>query len=172
MSEARRDSQGAWPRRDHHGLLALVTAVLASMGCGPSPEWLDGPRDQNDATGAPWPNNPPTVVYGSVLGRWRGMGVQSDGSEWPIVLDIANLESGPCAVIRYPSAGCSGYWICHERSDGSQVEAVERITQGRGRCVDQVAVKVALANDHESLCYFADSGDQIAFGRLTGGHQR
>ncbi|MBW2458988.1 MAG: hypothetical protein JRI68_31100 [Deltaproteobacteria bacterium] len=149
---------------------ALVLGGLAVAACGPSPEYFDRPEDAHDVVVVEDEDEPreATVGYASVLGRWRGMGVQSDGARWLIELDVANLDAGPCAVVRYPTIGCSGYWVCPEPSDGSRIEAVERITEGRGHCSDQVAVKVALANDHGSLCYFADDGQVTASGKLRG----
>ncbi len=143
---------------------------LALLACGPSPEYFDGPDAPHDMVIVEDEDElvEPRFGYASVLGRWRGMGVQSDGARWAIELSVANLDAGPCAIIRYPTIGCSGYWVCREPSDGARIEAVERITEGRGHCSDSVAVKVALANDHQSLCYFADDGQVTASAKLRG----
>jgi len=150
-------------------MLILGLGGLTLLACGPSPELYADPEDAHDVgVMVPDDSPEPEVVYASVLGRWHGTGLQSDGLQWAIDLEVANLNAGPCAVIRYPSIGCSGYWVCRRPSKGSRIEAIERITEGRDRCSDHVAVKIALANDHGSLCYFADDGRVTASGKLRG----
>lgn len=75
---------------------------------------------------------------------WGGEGEQTDGQTWPMVLRVAEVSDGPCALVTYPGhAGrpepCRAEWICtEEATDGHRV-GVERLIAGFDSCIDGCA---------------------------------
>lgn len=145
--------------------LALsIMLALASTGCGTSPEFRQEPKDASDEQLAPLVEH--VAPSGeTVIGRWRGVGQQSNGSEWDMELEVGDFGSGVCGFVRYPSAGCIGLWRCEGGFDPDGFDAIEHIRQGR-RCVDGVAIRLHLEDDGESVVFFAKGGGQRAAGRL------
>jgi hypothetical protein len=144
----------------HHVVLACLTAAFTS-GCGTSPEF----REEVIETEVE--EYVPAGQMRSLKGRWKGMGEQSNGSSWDIVLDVKSLNPGKCATIVYPSSGCSGYWMCTSSFDGVQLDAVEHITDGKDRCVDKVDVQLVVNDGGRTLSFYASTGDIKAEGRLA-----
>ncbi len=103
----------------------------------------------------------------SLVGSWKGTGAQNDGSTWNMVLNIMTLRPGRCATVAYPSSGCSGYWECTSRFDGVQLDAVEHITKGRDRCVDDVDVQLVVDDGGRTISFYAVTGEITAEGRLA-----
>jgi hypothetical protein len=155
--------------------LVGISAALGAAACGPSPDYFEEVNEPNEAIQhyepPPSPIAPnrstddPPAARGSLVGKWTGVGHQSNGPTWEMELDIARLDEGPCAVVRYPE--CAGYWSCMGTSDGNRIEAVERITDGRGRCTDRVEVEASLAQDGNAVVFRARAGDVTADARLT-----
>lgn len=71
-----------------------------------------------------------------LIGTWEGTGIQNDGQRWPMVVSITSVEPGRCATVEYPSIPCSAEWHCGSRASDGTLVAVERLTEGRDRCVD------------------------------------
>ena len=103
----------------------------------------------------------------TLLGRWEGLGKQNSGPTWKMVLTIESLAAGRCATIEYPSIPCGGHWECAQPSDGLVLQGVERITDGRGQCHDNVPVMVRLARDRQSLDFAVEAGADSAEANLT-----
>ena len=146
----------------HHRGMGVALLGLA-MGCGTSPEFVDDPVDHPAAPS----HDADAPAQGSVLGRWSGVGYQSSGSSWEMVLDVAHTDEGPCAVVRYPDVGCAGYWTCTGSSDGTRLKAVERITTGKKHCIDRVDVSVKLVSRGRRLAFAAQADDQTAEATLS-----
>ncbi|MCB1546887.1 MAG: tetratricopeptide repeat protein [Hyphomicrobiaceae bacterium] len=71
--------------------------------------------------------------------HWHGYGIQRSGSSWPMVIEF----KGRNATVRYPSLGCSGRWV-RTATGRSSITFVEKIDQGRGRCVDNGRIVLVL----------------------------
>ena len=91
-------------------------------------------------------------------GFWHGVGVQIDGFEWPMSVEIFE----DTASVDYPSLNCGGDWDYLKTSDAS-ITAIERITYGINECLDGGLVKIEIYDDH-SLFYrwFDKSGKAVA----------
>lgn len=135
--------------------------MLLTMGCGTSPEF----REEVIETEVD--EYVPATHAESVVGLWRGMGEQTDGSSWDMELNITSLRPGKCATIKYPSSGCSGHWECVSRFDGVQLDAVEHITSGKDRCVDEVDVQIVVNEGGRTISFYAQTGKIQAEGRLA-----
>lgn len=147
--------------------------ALLLAACGVSPEYLDDVEEPHEviivkevpAAPAPRPATPPPQRVprpeerASILGHWEGVATQTNAPEWDVSLDITTLEPGPCATFRYP--GCAGYWECR-RSNGDRIHALERVTRGQGKCVDNVRIVVQLSDDGQHLYYRAVGGGAVA----------
>jgi len=139
--------------------LALVGAfAVAVSGCGANPDFYEDIAQANDV-------QRPRPARGSLVGAWSGVGQQSDGASWQMELDIANTQEGACAIVRYPDVGCAGYWTCLCDDEGGHLQAVERITEGRDRCIDGVSVDVGLSRDG-SLVFNGQTSEIDAKARL------
>ncbi len=135
--------------------------VLGLAGCGTSPEFVEEVAEPDAEDYAP------RRELRSLLGVWKGQGQQSDGPSWNMELSITSHRPGRCATIRYPSSGCSGYWVCTSPFDGVQLDAVEHITEGQGNCIDGVAVQVVANEGGRTISFYAVTGDIQAEGRLA-----
>ena len=153
----------------------LVGVVVA--GCGTSPEFIDDIEPATPEVIQVIPNRavqqPDPVVDSDddrllrgLVGRWKGVGHQSDGSSWEMEVDVTRLDEGPCAIVQYPSLGCGGYWECLG-SAGRRLRAIERITVGTDTCVDRVRVDLRLSKSQQEVAFTAKTGDVGAAGRLT-----
>lgn len=144
----------------------LAVSALGALGavitaCGTSPEFVDEVAEPSGAAIE-------RASSGPLIGHWKGRGHQSNGADWDVVVDITHLGLGPCATVRYPSARCSGYWECLS-SDGDSLKAVERITRGKERCLDRVAVQAGTHYDGERMWFVARVEDETAVARLRRG---
>ena len=85
---------------------------------------------------------------GSVVGTWHGIGKQSDGERWNMVVTLTSTQGIRCAVVRYPSLGCVVQWNCPKdgRNDGILDAKEKRLS---GRCAD--GSDVHLERDGEAL---------------------
>jgi hypothetical protein len=151
------------PKKQSAVFATLCSMTMIVVGCGTSPEFVDEPADPSHET---VPDVEDAPKRGSVIGRWTGVGHQTDGSSWDVVLSVAHTNGGACAVISYPTVECGGYWECGE-SDGREIVAVEHITYGRERCADRVDVRVSLGHDGRSVAFQAQAGKQAAVANLT-----
>jgi hypothetical protein len=135
--------------------------VLGTLGCGTSPEFREEVMESHVEEYVP------VGKRKSLVGQWKGTGEQSNGSSWDMVLDVTSHTPGQCATIRYPSSGCSGYWECTAAFDGVQLDAVEYITKGRDRCVNEVDVQLVVNEGGRTLTFFAATGEITAEGLLA-----
>jgi hypothetical protein len=148
-----------------HIAVGLLGAALAATGCGISPEFRDDVNEPHEVATIDDAGDEVLPAHPSIVGRWRGTGHQNDGSSWRIEVDVARVDGGPCAIVRYPELDCAGYWECSRTSNLRRVRAIERITHGRDKCVDRVDVQLKLYRG-EGAVFKAHTGDIVARGRL------
>jgi hypothetical protein len=148
-------------------VVGLVGVALAATGCGISPEYRDEVQEAHDVVADEDASDGDDArpAHPSIVGRWSGTGHQNDGSSWRIEVDVARVDGGPCAIVRYPELDCAGYWECSQTSNLRRLRAVERITHGRDKCVDRVDVQLKLYRG-EGAVFKAHTGDIVARGRL------
>jgi hypothetical protein len=135
--------------------------VLGTVGCGTSPEFREEVIETDIEEYVP------VGKMKSLVGNWKGTGEQSNGSSWDMVLQVTSHTPGRCATIRYPSSGCSGYWECISAFDGVQLDAIEHITKGRDRCVNEVDVQLVVDDGGRTISFYAATGEITAEGRLA-----
>ncbi len=139
---------------------------MVLLSCGGAPEPDPAVRAPVVIEVEAGPDEPvlaaPITTTTNLVRRWEGIGKQHSGPTWKMVLDITSLEPGPCAEVTYPSIPCAGQWVCSGKSDGIVLEANERITEGRGRCHDDVRVIVRLGRGRQSLEFAVEAGKDSA----------
>lgn len=96
------------------------------------------------------------------LGEWEGAGIQDDGSQWTMRLNIR----ADGYFIDYPSIVCGGEWKLL-RSTESRLIFKEILTYGIDRCIDQGEVIIKLADDKASYHWFSYQEKMEAIGSLT-----
>ena len=101
-------------------------------------------------------------------GQWHAVGVQIDGLDWPMSVEIF----ADTASVDYPSLNCGGDWDFLKTSEDS-IAAIERITYGFNECLDGGLIKVEIYDDH-ALFYrwFDKSGKAVAGAVLIEGELR
>jgi hypothetical protein len=143
---------------------AVIGSGALLTGCGVSPEYVDDVDEEEIIyEAAESPSRRPEVSW---VGRWIGVGHQSNGSSWDMRLTVTGTGPGECAKVDYPSVGCSGYWDCAPGFDGAQIQAVEIITDGKDRCIDEVQVVLAANPDGRTVSFQGTAGDITAEARL------
>jgi hypothetical protein len=147
--------------KDVRPVAMLGCSVLGALltGCGTSPEYVNDVEQEvvyESGEGAP------SMPKASWLGGWTGMGSQSSGSSWNMRLELTSTSPGQCARVSYPSVGCSGYWECAAGFDGSQLQAMEYITEGKDRCIDQVEVVLVANPDGRTVSFHGIAEDITA----------
>ena len=127
----------------------LAVIALASSACGPAPMYDHEPVTAEAVDPAVvvmvQPEAAPTPAHapnGIPLGRWIGVGHQSNGSSWSVVALVSSLDAGPCATIELPTSRCGGQWVCREPFDGHTLRAEEELTFGHENCIDHIDVEV------------------------------
>ncbi len=105
------------------------------------------------------------IAAQSLEGSWHGAGVQIDGLDWPMTVEI---EDG-IARVDYPSLECGGHWDFIKSSD-EHIMAIERITYGVNECLDggliRAEVYVGYGLKYE---WFDKSGKTVASSILLRG---
>lgn len=101
-------------------------------------------------------------------GHWHAVGVQIDGYEWSMSVEIFE----DTASVDYPSLNCGGDWNFLKMSEDS-ITAIERITYGVNQCLDGGLIRVEIYDD-SSLFYrwFDKSGKVVAGAILIEGELR
>jgi len=95
-------------------------------------------------------------------GDWRGVGIQSDGSDWLIQL---SLEPGGAAV-DYPEFPCGGRWESAEETS-SHFAATEQLEYGQKICIDNSPVRLSRLSASQLLAVWLDeNGAEIAIAVL------
>lgn len=75
-------------------------------------------------------------------GEWRGVGVQSDGPNWDMLVSIGDTQS----VVTYPSLNCGGRWF-HVEMDAEILRAEENIEYGLSNCINSGTVLLSKYKD-------------------------
>ena len=102
--------------------------------------------------------SPATYAQGTrgawLRGTWEGTGYQIDtGTTWTMRLTVR----GGKYLIEYPSLNCAGSW--RRLSLDSMIATFrERITVGRGECVDQGRVVIERLNGRQVAYRFSQRG--------------
>lgn len=101
-------------------------------------------------------------------GKWHAVGVQIDGFEWPMSVEI----SENFATVDYPSLNCGGDWSYLKVSE-TDITAIENITYGINECLDGGLIRIEIYDDN-SLFYrwFDKSGKTVAGAVLIDGEMR
>ena len=87
-------------------------------------------------------------------GSWEGTGYQMDtNTTWT----MSFRARGKRILIEYPSLNCSGTWRL-VRADSRRAIFRERITVGRGGCVDQGVVTIERLNGNQIAYRFSYAG--------------
>jgi hypothetical protein len=81
------------------------------------------------------------------VGHWEGVGVQTGGESWEMIVDIDSTGPGRCARVRYPSIPCAAEWICEARVQTGTLRAREHLTEGRSSCIDDGEMTMELSPD-------------------------
>jgi len=91
-------------------------------------------------------------------GLWHGVGIQVDGQEWPMELQ---LEPGH-VLVEYPTLDCGGYWT-GLRNNKDLMLAIEHITHGITECLDGGLVRLKEYGD-SALIYrwYDNNGTPVA----------
>ena len=151
---------------------AVVLVMLASAaGCGISSEYMDEAHypDEDGYTeevAEPTPS-PAATSPGDpdLVGRYEGVGHQSNGPTWTVSVALTDPSVGTCAIVRFPDDRCTGYWEC-TRVDGDRIEAVERITRGKDKCLDGVQIEATLLHGGRTLAFVGEAKGIKAVGKL------
>lgn len=149
---------------------AVVPVMLATAaGCGISPEFMDDPNYPDEggyAYEAAAPAEPASAPADpDLVGRYEGVGHQSNGPTWTVSVALTDPSVGTCAIVRFPDDRCTGYWEC-TRVDGDRIEAVERITRGKDKCLDGVQIEATLLHGGRTLAFVGEAKGIKAVGKL------
>ncbi len=77
-------------------------------------------------------------VPAALLGRWVGTGTETDGTTWPMELDLR----ADGASVWYPSFPCAARWLLDRALGGATVTGVESLTAGIDLCADNLALQL------------------------------
>jgi hypothetical protein len=102
-----------------------------------------------------------------LLGRWGGVGKQSDGQTWVMSVRVTSVGTGRCAIVEYPDLGCEGEWVCLGPAEGGVLRAREDLTVGTDVCIDHGVVTMALSRGGDSLEWRWESASSGAAAGLT-----
>lgn len=89
-------------------------------------------------------------------GQWQGVGVQIDGQEWSLSVDIGATS----ADINYESAECGGKWNYLKVTD-ERIMAVENLSFGVDVCLDGGLVKIERFDENSLLYSFYDQAGVV-----------
>jgi len=150
--------------------IAVIASTATLTACGTSPEFVEEVAEPDEAVhlhapGPEWSGAAVPERSHTVVGSWQGIGYQSNGTQWEMIVHINGTERGPCATVRYPTVGCAGYWECVGRPRADRLVATERITKGKGKCLD-AEVSVALCKGGRGLSFYVEADDQTAMAEL------
>lgn len=93
----------------------------------------------------------------SILGDWYGVGIQSDGGEWDMIVSIEPDK----AIIAYPLLECGGFWA-YSDSSANHLSGVEYIVHGLEFCINQGIVRVQRYGNGQLLFYWCDSALEVS----------
>ncbi len=101
-------------------------------------------------------------------GNWQGVGVQIDGQEWSMALQINPASSN----VSYNAGECSGSWT-YMRVTDVRIVAVEKLSVGLETCLDGGLVKVERLDENALIYSFFDqAGDVVSKAVLIEGEYR
>lgn len=151
----------------HQSYAAVLVLLATAAGCGISPEYMDEAEYPNgdvytDEVAAPAASLPADP---DLVGRYEGVGHQSNGPTWTVSVALTDPSVGTCAIVRFPDDRCTGYWEC-TLVDGDRIEAVERITRGKDKCLDGVQIEATLLHGGRTLAFVGEAKGIKAVGKL------
>lgn len=137
------------------GVMALLSGCMSTASSAapvvdiPRPAEPSGSDAPVDAAGGP-----PTV-----LGHWSGVGHQSSGGSWEMVVDVVGHAPGVCAHVRYPTLRCAAEWVCVEGSGRRALLAREHVTEGHDACVDGGDLTMKLTSNGRAAWSWSGAGE-------------
>jgi serine/threonine-protein kinase len=109
--------------------------------------------------------SPPATGADRFAGQWRGEGRQSDGTTWPVVLELTGAAPGTCGTIIYPPLSCRGVWVCSPGA-GAVLRATEHIVPGSGPCATGMTIEASIDRDGH-LAWRGEARGIVAWGLLA-----
>jgi hypothetical protein len=145
----------------------MMLVSVGAAGCGISPEFVDEAEYPDDTSYAEPTRSEAATAPGDpdLVGRYEGVGHQSNGPSWSVSVALTDPSVGACAIVRFPDDRCTGYWQC-TRVEGDRIEAVERITRGKDKCLDGVHISATLLHGGSTLAFVAEAKNIKAVGKL------
>lgn len=140
----------------HRSLLPLVTSGVCLLALGGCTGRSGG---QTIVSAADTASAAPSQ---ELVGRWRGTVLRSDGTESIMIVEVGWTEPGLCAVVRYPTLGCTGYWTCNEETSEHRLRASEHLDGRGGECRANTEVELKLTGGAVAFRGGADGSRSIA----------
>lgn len=95
-------------------------------------------------------------------GEWQGVGLQSDGSDWSILVSLEPEQ----AIITYPSLDCGGNWQYVNISE-TGLAAIETIEYGLQNCIETGNVYLKPFDENKIVFIWCDTSlELVAFAIL------
>lgn len=139
-------------------LMVSLVSVAALASC------RSDPGQQRPGTASNYASQTGQSGQKSLSGVWGGVGKQSNGSSWTVVINLTDNNG----TVDYASIPCSGVLKLVEAS-ASTVTLRESITKERKRCVDNGKVvlrSVGGSDDELQFTWYTDGGKEDASARL------
>jgi len=90
-------------------------------------------------------------------GNWRGVGIQSDGSDWDMQVTL-----GPTlGTVRYPNLRCGGAWQYVDVRSGS-LSGIETIDYGLENCVETGQVYLETFGENQIFFMWCGAEDGVS----------
>ncbi len=90
-------------------------------------------------------------------GNWRGVGIQSDGSDWDMQLTL-----GPTlGVVRYPRLQCGGNWQ-YTAVETNSLSGVETIDFGLENCIETGMVYLQPYGENQMIYLWCGEEDGVS----------
>ncbi len=90
-------------------------------------------------------------------GNWRGVGLQSDGSDWDMQVTL-----GPTlGMVRYPNLNCGGQWHYSDVASGS-LSGIETIDYGLENCIETGQVYLEPFAENRIFFMWCGAGEGVS----------
>ena len=144
-------------------LLILLTSIIIS-GCQPITEEENYSNDPTNNTSNTITHTHTNSINKSFNGEWIGQGVQSNGNQWNIEININSRTQK--YTISYPSANCGGE-LKLLSVDDNKIEFNEKLTYGLNECTDHGKVILVKRSENRArYIWYFQQGTQDAWGEV------
>jgi hypothetical protein len=99
-----------------------------------------------------------TGLPSGYYGEWRGVGTQTDGSHWPIVIFLQRSSGG---IVDYPTLSCSGQLQLQQRT-AAGFRFREQLNHGNQFCINMGEVILRLTGETEMHYEWRDTHGEIS----------